>query len=309
MNFLVTGGAGFIGSHTVDELVRRGISVSILDDFSTGRPEFLYPQARVIRGCITDPDAVSSAMEGCSHVIHLAARPGVGASCADPIAFDRINVHGTVVVMQTARKLGVKRLVFASSASVYGPNPTLPSRENDRLETVSPYAASKYANEIYAHTFAALGLPTVGLRYFNVIGTRQAPENPYSGVLPIFIAQAIQQRRLIIHGDGLQTRDFVSVEDVAAANVQAALCEAPTDRVFNIGTGRSYSVLELASAVERVLDLPCTREHHPPRTGDVRESLSDPSRARDQLGWVAMRSLEEELERTIRWYAAGGMTP
>lgn len=301
---LVTGGAGFIGSHTVAALLEAGYAVRVLDNLRTGRKENLEGrEAQLVVGDITDAKTVARAMEGCSHVIHLAARPGVPESCADPVDFDHTNVHGTVVVMDQARRLGVLRLVYASSSAVYGSSPAPVKREDQPVQPESPYAVAKAANEMYGATFThLLGLPCVGLRYFNVFGPRQDPHGPYAAVIPRFVEQALQDQPLPVFGDGHQSRDFVAVQDVARANVAALTAPRAPGQVFNIGTGRRTTVLALADIVRHVTGTAARVEHHPPRPGDVPHSLADIARAGSELGWTPITPFEGAMQETVRWF-------
>jgi nucleoside-diphosphate-sugar epimerase len=301
--FLVTGGAGFIGSHTVALLRSRGHEVRVLDDLSTGFEANLDGlDAELLVGSITDPDTVARAVQGCSHVIHLAAIPGVPSSVDDPVGSDLTNVNGTVVVFEAARRAGVMRVVFASSCAVYGQTAGSVVREGDPLQPTSPYAASKAADELYAGVFSqTLGLSCVGLRYQNVYGTRQDPSGPYAAVIPRFVEFALRGQPLPIQGDGEQSRDFVAVSDVARANLLAATAPAAAG-VYNIGAGTRTSVNQIAELVLREIASAAGVEAQPPRQGDIRHMRSDPSKAQADLGWKAAADFEASMAETIGWY-------
>src|SRR6516165_157324 len=240
MRYLVTGGAGFIGSHTVDELVRRGHGVVVLDDLSSGKEENLADvrtKITFMKGSITDLEAVQRAMHQAEYVIHLAARTSVPRSVKDPIETNRINVDGTLNVLVAARDNKVKRVVFAASSSAYGETPTLPKKESMQPLPISPYGVSKYAGELYAQAFGrCYGLENVCLRYFNIFGPRQDPDSPYSGVLSRFTAAFLQDEQPVVFGDGEQTRDFTYVDNAVQANLLACEAGGASGKVFNVGT-------------------------------------------------------------------------
>jgi nucleoside-diphosphate-sugar epimerase len=300
--FLVTGGAGFIGSHTVELLLREDHDVRVLDNLSTGYRENLAGmKVDLVEGSVADRDTVRRAMRGCSHVIHLAAMPGVQSSVDDPIAADLANVNGTVTVFEVARRLGIERVVYASSCAVYGQTGSGVVHEDQRLLPASPYAAAKAADELYASVFThTLGLSCVGLRYQNVYGSKQDPAGAYAAVIPRFVKLALRGRPLPIQGDGEQSRDFVAVEDVARANLLAATAPR-AEGVYNIGTGRRTTVNDIAALVQQVIGMVGTVEK-PPRQGDIRHMCSDPSRAERDLGWKAQAEFEEAMAATIGWY-------
>jgi UDP-glucose 4-epimerase len=300
--FLVTGGAGFIGSHTVQLLLREHHDVRVLDDLSTGSRENLAGSpVELVVGSVTDRDVVRRAMQGCSHVIHLAAIPGVPSSVDDPVGADLANVNGTVTVFEVARRLGVERVVYASSCAVYGQTEGRVVREDQRLYPASPYAAAKAADELYAAVFTqTLGLSCVGLRYQNVYGTRQDPSGAYAAVIPRFVKLALRGRPLPIQGDGEQSRDFVAVADVARANHLAATAPG-ADGVYNIGTGLRTTVNDIAQRVLAEIGDVGVR-HGPPRPGDIRHMRSDPSKAERELGWTAQADFEAAMAETIAWY-------
>lgn len=297
---VVTGGAGFIGAHTVRLLVRQGATVRVLDDLSAGDVSRLDGLGvELIEGSITDPDAVARAMVGARYVIHLAALVSVPASMADPVAFHDTNVGGFLTVLEGARAAGVERVVYASSCAVYGSLPGLPKGEGAALAPESPYAATKLANEAYASAWTAMGLSCVGLRYFNVFGPGQDPSGPYGAVIPTFVERAARGEALRVDGDGSQGRDFVSVRDVAAANVLA--CSAPDvgGLVFNVGTGSMLTIKHLADRIAAAFDGAVRVEHGPAREGDVHLSCADVAQAKARLGFVASMDFDDALDETI----------
>jgi UDP-N-acetylglucosamine/UDP-N-acetyl-alpha-D-glucosaminouronate 4-epimerase len=306
MRYLVTGGAGFIGSNTVDELVRRGDSVVVLDDLSSGKEENLAESRNkisFIKGSITDLEAVRKAVHEAEYVLHLAARTSVPRSVKDPIDTNRINVDGTLNVFVAARDAKVKRLVFAASSSAYGETPTLPKIETMQPEPISPYGVTKYVGELYAQTFGRVyGLENVSLRYFNIFGPRQDPGSPYSGVLAKFCTAFLEQTQPVIFGDGEQTRDFTYVENAVRANLLA--CEAPnvSGKVFNVGTGGRFSLNQTVELLRKISGRPLEAKYDAPRDGDIRDSQADISQAREYLGYEPQVDFEEGLRRTFEWY-------
>lgn len=305
--YLVTGGAGFIGSHLVEELVARGARVRILDNFSSGRWENLAPVAdavEVVEGDVTDLEAVLEASRGVEFVLHHAAIASVARSVQDPIETQRVNVEGTLNVLLGARQAAVKRFVFASSAAVYGDAARLPLTEETPHRSLSPYAASKSAGEAYVEAFGtSFGLPAVSLRYFNVYGPRQDPASPYSGVITKFVAALRNGQAPTIFGDGLQTRDFVYVGDVVRANLVACACEGAVGQVFNVASGRQTSILQLAHMLGEVLGRPMEPRFAAPLVGEVRHSRADVSRSREVMDWQVEVDLPTGLALTL---AQGG---
>jgi len=298
---LVTGGAGFIGSHLVDALIATGKTVRVLDDLSTGQPENLPAAVDLQRGCITDSSAVTRAVEGCDVVYHLAALASVAKSVEDPLASHAVCATGTLNVLDAARRVGVRRVVYAASASAYG-GASDPAGQDEEtpLVALSPYAAAKLAGEFYCQAFAATyGLETVRLRFFNVFGPRQRADSPYSGVIAIFAAALAAGKTPTIFGDGQQSRDFVFVSDVAAALQQAAQTPGVSGNVYNVGRGASVTLLELVATLNRVLGTSITPAHGPPRAGDIRHSRAKIDRIRQDLGFEAKVSFEEGLRRTV----------
>ena len=305
MNVLVTGGAGFIGSHLVEACVAAGDRVAVLDDLSSGRRENLEPVAgriELIEGSIRDPDALERAMRGRERVFHQAAIVSVPQTVADPVGSHEVNALGTLRVLEAARAAGVSRVVFASSSAVYGDEPGLPKTEGMQPRPRSPYALQKWIGELECELASQAGLETVALRYFNVYGPRQDARSSYAGVIPRFVSALVRGEPPVIFGDGGQTRDFVHVSDVVAAN-RAAATASSIASPLNIGRGERTSVAELLDAIARELGragVEARREEA--RAGDVRHSEADPSRAREQLGWRAERCLSEGLRDTVAWY-------
>src|SRR5262245_2151527 len=302
---LVTGGAGFIGSHLVNALVAAGESVRVLDDFSTGDAEDL-PGSRGVeiqRGCVTDSSAVMRAVEGCDVVYHLAAMASVAKSVEDPLASHAVCATGTLNVLDASRKAGVKRVVYAASASAYGgASDPAGQVEDTPLVALSPYAAAKLAGEFYCQAFAATyGMETVRLRFFNVFGPRQRADSPYSGVIAIFAAALAAGKTPTVHGDGLQSRDFVYVADVAKALMLAAESPGVSGRVYNVGTGGSVAGLGLVRPSTKLLATNAVPSHGPSRVGDVRFSRAKIDRIRRDLGYEPSVSFEEGLRRTLDW--------
>jgi len=301
---LLTGGAGFIGSHMMDELVASGYRAIIIDDMSTGSLRNIRHQSANIfvefyPGSVNDMAHLEEHMENIDYIIHLAALPSVTRSIENPARTHEVNVEGTLNVLEIARKHNVKKVVFASSSSVYGNTPILPKHEGMVPSPLSPYAASKAAGENYMAAYcAAYGLPTVSLRYFNVYGPRASASSEYSAVIPRFIKAVREGASPCIYGDGTQTRDFTFVKDVVKANIMAMQSEATG--VFNIGTGQSVSLNEL---VETTMELMGRQDLKPeyaqPRAGDVAHSLADITRAKEVLGWEPAYSLEQGLKTTI----------
>jgi nucleoside-diphosphate-sugar epimerase len=308
MRYVVTGGAGFIGSNTVDELVRRGHSVTVLDDLSAGKEENLASvrdQIKFVHGTITDREAVDEACRGADYVLHLAARTSVPRSVGQPIETNHVNVDGTLNVLVAARDARVRRVVFASSSSIYGDTPTLPKHEGMPPAPISPYGVSKLVGELYGGVFyRTYGLDFVALRYFNVFGPRQDPGSPYSGVLSVFITAMRNASEPIVYGDGKQSRDFTFVQNVIEANIQA--CEAPGigGSAFNLGTGGRYTLNYTLKLLEGFSGRPARAKYGPPRTGDIRDSQADISRAAQAFGYQPKINFEEGLRNTWDWYCA-----
>ena len=301
---VVTGGAGFIGSHLVDALVARGDRVRVLDDFSTGRPDNLPAGVEVLDGSVTDPAAVVRAVDGAGVVYHLAAMASVAKSLEDPLLCHAICATGTLTVLDAAHRVGVKRVVYAASSSAYGSaSDPAGQGEDTPLNPLSPYAAAKLAGEHYLEAAAAcFGLETVRLRFFNIFGPRQRADSPYSGVIAIFTGLLTAGRTPVVHGDGLQVRDFVYVANCVDAILRAGRTPGVSGRVFNVGTGHAVTVLDLVAALNTVLGTSIAPKHGDARTGDVRFSLAKVGRIREGLGFAPEVSFEEGLRRTVAWY-------
>ena len=308
MRYLVTGGAGFIGSNIVDELVRRGQQVVVLDDLSSGKEENLAAVRDKIKlhiGSITDLAALQSACAGADYVIHLAARTSVPRSVANPIETNHVNIDGTLNVLVAARDAKVRRLVFAASSSAYGETPELPKRESMPSAPISPYGVTKLAGELYAQVFGrAYGLENTSLRYFNVFGPRQDPTSQYSGVLSRFMLAVIRGESPVVYGDGEQSRDFTFIANVVDVTLRA--CEAPgsSGMVINGGTGARITLNEVLKLLEKITGKKIKAKYDPPRTGDIKDSQADISRARDLLGYRPIVDFEQGLKLTWDWYAS-----
>jgi nucleoside-diphosphate-sugar epimerase len=313
MRYLVTGGAGFIGSNTVDELVRRGHNVVVLDDLSSGKAENLAGvkgKIQFIQQSITNLDRLREVCRGVDYVMHLGARTSVPRSVIDPLETNRVNVDGTLNVLVAARDAKVKRVVFAGSSSVYGETPTLPKRESMPPAPISPYGVSKLAGEIYGQVFQrAYGLEFVSLRYFNVFGPRQDPGSPYSGVLSLFNAAILEGTQPAVYGDGEQSRDFTYVGNVVEANLLACEAQQAAGLAVNIGTGTRYTLNQTLALLGKITGRPAKAKYVPPREGDIRDSQADITRARDVLGYNPRIGFEEGLQRTWEWFRTAQNAP
>lgn len=309
MRVLVTGGAGFIGSHSSLALLRAGHDVRILDDFSTGRPANLVDlegAVEIVRGDIRDESLLARVVAGVDAILHLAAAVSVPVSIARTRFAHAINATGTLNVLEAARLADVRRVVFASSAAVYGMLETQPVQETVQLQPASPYGSQKRYNEETGRLAHELhGMETIALRYFNVYGPRQDPASPYSGVLSIFADRLIQDRPVTIFGDGHQTRDFVFVEDVARANLAALTADRGFGDAFNVGTGRATTVLAAFGAIARSLGVEARPTFGPVRSGDIRHSVADVRQIRQTLGWHSEVPFAEGLVRTIHHLQEG----
>ncbi len=310
--FLVTGGAGFIGSHLVERLLRDGGRVRVLDNFSTGTEANLafagrYPDAlEVIRGDVRDLPVLERAAAGTRVIFHQAAMRSVPRSVRDPLGANEHNVTGTLHVLEAARRAGVPRVVYASSSSVYGDRPDLPKREDQPPAPVSPYAVSKTAGEQYATVWTRLyGVETVGLRYFNVFGPRQDPASEYAAVIPRFILWGLRGEPLEVHGDGTQSRDFTYVDNVVEANLLAARAAGAAGEVVNVGCGARISLLDIIARLEALLGRALPRRHTPPRAGDVRHTLADVGKAKRLLGYTPLVDFDEGFRRTVEYFKGG----
>jgi nucleoside-diphosphate-sugar epimerase len=312
--YTVTGGAGFIGSHLTEELLRRGHQVRVADNFSTGKRENIDAAVRasgvtlpaaldVVEGDLADLEVARRAVEGSQFVLHQAAIPSVPRSVKDPISSNRANIDGTLSVLVAARDAGVKRVVFAGSSSEYGDTPTLPKHEAMPTNPLSPYALQKVVGEEYLRLFTRLyGLETVSIRYFNVFGPRQDPGSPYSGVISLFIKWLLAGQAPTIYGDGGQTRDFTYVANVVDGVLRA--CEAPqaSGEAINVATEGRVSLNELLAVLQRIIGTNLTATYGPPRVGDVRDSQASIDKARRLLGYAPIVPFEEGLGRTVAWF-------
>ncbi len=303
VRYVVTGGAGFIGSHIAEALVARGETVRVFDNLSTGNEAnlaHLVERVELVRGDLRDYDAVSAAVRGAEVVFHEGALPSVPRSIADPKASLEININGTQNVLLAAREGGVRRVVYASSSSVYGNSPALPKHEAMPTAPLSPYAVHKLAGEQLCAVFSHIyGLETVSLRYFNVFGPRQDPKSEYAAVIPRFITALLTGVRPTVFGDGEQTRDFTYVANVVRANLLAANAPAAVGRAMNIGCGERISLNDVLHVLGELLGVDPSAEHQSPRLGDVRDSLADISRGGELLGYVPAVHLREGLQETI----------
>ncbi len=306
--YLVTGGAGFIGSHIVHTLVEKGESVRVLDNFSTGfRANLAAVSSRIViqEGDICDLEKIRPHFEGADYVIHLAALPSVARSVADPIESNAININGTLNVLVAARDARVKRVVFAASAAAYGDNPVLPRIESLVPNPLSPYALQKLAGEYYCQVFTRLyGLEAVALRFFNIFGPRQNPESPYTGVLSKFITAYLRGTIPVIFGDGEQSRDFTHVDNVVDATLRACTSSKAAGKVVNVGIGESYTLNQTIALLNGIFGREVKPRHGPPRPGDARHSRADIAVARELLGYEPVRQYPEGLRLTVEWYSA-----
>jgi UDP-glucose 4-epimerase len=307
MDYLITGGAGFIGSNIAEYLVGRGCRVRVFDNFSTGKRanvQSFATKAEIFEGDLCDARSIEEAVRGVRYVLHLGAIPSVPRSVENPQATNEVNITGTVNLLVAARDAGVKRVVFTSSSSVYGDTPTLPKRENMPPSPLSPYAVHKITGEYYAAIFWRLyGLETVSLRYFNVFGPRQDPQSQYAAVIPRFITAILRDQSPVIFGDGSQTRDFSHVENIIEANRLA--CEAPNEALgqsFNIACGGRISLLDLVATVNKILGKNVKPKLDPPRPGDILHSQADIAKAEKLLGWKPVVTFPEGIAKTVAWY-------
>ncbi len=303
---LVTGGAGFIGSHLAHALLDKGWEVRILDNLSTGKIENMdgfRDRVEFIEGTITDYDTALRCCEGMDVVFHEAALASVPRSVDDPLTSNFHNVDGTLTMLIAARDAGVQRFVYAASSSAYGDSPELPKREDMRYDPMSPYAVNKYVGELYLSVFDRLyGLSCVGVRYFNVFGERQDPQSQYAAVIPLFITQMLKGEAPTINGDGTISRDFTYIENVVHANICAAEADAPGGRTVNVACGDRFSLNDLFHAIQKHADTNLEPVYGPERAGDVPHSQADISLAKEVLGYEPVVTFEKGLEKTVAWY-------
>lgn len=305
---LVTGGAGFIGSHIAERLIELGHTVRVLDDFSTGRRENLESiggRCDLIEADVRDLAAVRTAVRDTEIVFHQAALASVPRSIDDPVTSDDVNVGGTLNVLVASRDAGVRRVVYASSSSVYGDTPELPKREDMCPRPESPYAVGKATSEQYCRLFSSLyGLECIALRYFNVFGPRQDPDSQYAAVIPLFVTALLSDAPPMIHGDGEQSRDFTYVSNVVDANIGAATCATGTGEVVNVACGSTFTVNELFRKLREIIGSSVEPRFVEPRPGDIRHSCADVEKAERLIGFTPRVSFEEGLERTVAWFRA-----
>jgi len=307
VRYLVTGGAGFIGSNMVDELLRRGHHVVVLDDLSTGKETNLAHVRGEIdfrAGTITDLGMLRACCEGMDYVIHLAARTSVPKSVANPLETNHVNIDGSLNVLVAARDAKIRRVVFAASSAAYGETPTLPKVETMQPAPISPYGVTKFVGELYNQVFSRIyGLETVSIRYFNVFGPRQDPSSQYSGVLSRFMLAVIEGQPPVIFGDGEQSRDFTYVDNVVDETLRACEAKEASGKVFNGGTGARITLNGVIALLEKITGRKIEARHESPRMGDIRDSQADVSLAKKMLGYVPLVNFEEGLRRTWEWYS------
>jgi nucleoside-diphosphate-sugar epimerase len=304
--YLVTGGAGFIGSNIVRRLLAEGEKIRVFDDFSTGKRDNLVGLSKVeiAEGSLADPLAVKKALEGIQYVFHQGAIPSVPRSIDDPVRSDEANITGTLNLLVAARDAAVRRVVFAASSSAYGDAETLPKVENMPANPLSPYAITKYTGELYANVFASIyGLPTVSLRYFNIFGPYQDPASDYAAVIPKFIIKMLRGEAPVIYGDGEQSRDFTYIDNAVGANLLACQSEkVGWGEVINIACGQRYTLNELVGELNAILGTNIEPVYTDPQPGDVKHSLADISKAKELLGYEVKVDFKEGLRRTVEWF-------
>jgi UDP-N-acetylglucosamine/UDP-N-acetyl-alpha-D-glucosaminouronate 4-epimerase len=311
-SYLITGGAGFIGSHLTEELARRGHRVRVADSLITGRRRNLehIPDVEFLEGDLADLSFAARAVDGMDYVLHQAAIPSVPRSVADPVTSNRANIDASLNVLVAARDAGVRRVVYAGSSSAYGNTPVLPKHEEMAAQPLSPYALQKYVSEQYCQMFTRLyGLETVTIRYFNVFGPRQDPGSPYSGVISLFSTALLEGRQPTIHGDGEQTRDFTYVANVVDGVLRACDAKDAAGEVINVATGGRISLNQLIDVMNRIVGTRLRAVYKEPRPGDVMDSQADISKARRLLGYVPLVSLEEGLRHTLDWCRSEAAEP
>ena len=307
--FLITGGAGFIGSHLTAALLQRNDQVRVLDNFATGKRENILPLTKdphltMIEGDLRSFHIVRAAVKGVDYILHQGALPSVPRSINDPITSNDVNILGTLNLLEAAKEFGVKRIVCASSSSIYGNSETLPKVETMPVNPMSPYALTKYAQERYCQVFYSLyGLETVSLRYFNVFGPNQDPTSQYSAVIPKFIKLIQQDREPVIYGDGSQSRDFTFVENNVWANIQACTAAKAAGEVINIACGERYTLLDLVRMINSILGKDIQPRFEPERPGDVKHSLAGIDKAKDLLGYKVKVDFKTGLERTVEYFS------
>jgi nucleoside-diphosphate-sugar epimerase len=303
---LVTGGAGFIGSHLVEDLLSKGCRVSVIDNLSNGRLsnlDHIMEHITFYKADIRDREILEKAAEDCDIIFHQAAVVSVPKTVDNPVDSAMVNEMGTLLVLEAARKKNVKRVVLASSSAVYGDDPVLPKNETMNPKPMSPYAVQKLSGEFYARLYHDLyGLETVSLRYFNVYGPRQDPSSPYSGVISIFMTRASSKNPPVIYGNGNQYRDFIFVKDVVRFNLLAADADKANGKIFNVGTGRFIRINSLWEMISHLAGIDCTPKYEPPRSGDILESVASIDRAKKELGFEPEYSFEKGLEETFNYY-------
>jgi len=306
MKYLITGGAGFIGSNLAAELLKRGHQVRVLDNFSTGNRENLQSldgSVEIIEGDLRSYHIVRAAVEGMDFILHQGALPSVPRSIADPVTTNEVNVTGTLNILHAALDAGVKRVVFASSSSIYGDSPTLPKKEEMTPNPLSPYAVSKLAGEKYCQVFARIyGLHTVALRYFNVFGPRQNPDSQYSAVIPKFIKAMLNGQSPTIYGDGEQSRDFTYIANVVEANILATEVDCPPGVVMNCAAHQRITLNQLVEILNKILNTDIRPQYTDPRPGDVKHSFADINKIKENLGYEPQILFEEGLLRTVEWF-------
>lgn len=304
--YLVTGGSGFIGSHIVDELLRRGEKVSVLDSLATGGAGNLAEVGDRVawsKADIRDLEKIRPHFEGVEYVVHLAALPSVPRSVADPVTSNAVNIDGTLNVLVAARDARARRVVFAASSSAYGDNPILPRHESHQPRPLSPYALTKLCGEYYCQLFTHLyGLEAVALRYFNIFGPRQNPDSPYTGVLSKFIVAYLRGATPVIFGDGEQSRDFTYVTNCVDATLRASTAPGAPGKVFNIGVGEKYTLNQTITLLNEIFGREVRPRYDAPRAGDVRDSQADITLARQVLGYQPKVRFEQGLRQTVEWY-------
>lgn len=306
MKFLVTGGAGFIGSNIVEELLKRGHNVQTVDNFSTGKLENIQPfldEIEFLKGDLSDIKIARKAVKGVNFILHQAAIPSVPRSVKDPLKSNNANITATLNLLWAALKAGVKRFVYASSSSVYGDTPTLPKKESIPPNPLSPYAVSKLTGEYYCKVFYKIyGLETVSLRYFNVFGPCQDPRSQYAAVIPKFINLMLRGKQVLIYGDGEQSRDFTYVKNVVEVNLLAVEAKNVGGEVFNIAYGERINLNELVEKINNILGTDIKPRYAKPRSGDIKHSLADISKAKEKLNYTPKISFEDGLKKTIEWF-------